>query len=98
MVATLALWPAGCARRPALHQVVMRAVQYQPSAITAAVGDTVEWVNRDLVPHTSTAAGGRWDSKVVPPNESWRTVMTAAGVQTYSCTIHPTMQGRITVR
>ena len=40
---------------PARHRVAMHGVRFDPDSLVVAVGDTVEWDNRDLVPHTSTA-------------------------------------------
>jgi plastocyanin len=98
LVAMIAAPAASCARRPALHRVTMQRVAFEPAALGVAAGDTVEWDNRDLVPHTTTATSGAWDSKVIEPNASWRTVIAARGDQAYACTLHPTMKGRITVR
>ena len=57
-------------------------------------GDTVVWVNKDLIPHTATAgrrvrfegAGGR--------DVTFATVKAKGGTA-YTCTFHPTMTGRI---
>ena len=34
-----------------------------PEVLTVAPGDTIEWVNKDLVPHTATSRAGGFDSK-----------------------------------
>ena len=47
--------------RPRVRQVIIREMRYEPVELTVAVGDTVEWVNRDLVPHTATAQSREWD-------------------------------------
>src|SRR5690349_10330553 len=48
---------AGCGGHPhaASRRVVMLAHRYDPPALTVAAGDTVEWVDHDLVPHTASA-------------------------------------------
>ena len=92
----------GCGREsqhgPTLHTVTIHQLRFDPDSLQVAPGDTVEWLNRDIVPHTATAANGKWDSKTLQPNASWRTVFTAAGVEPYGCTVHTTMTGRIEVR
>jgi plastocyanin len=102
LTAVLALETQTCARDPgrvpALHEVVIRQFQYQPEVLEAAVGDTVEWLNLDLVPHTATEKSGLWDSESVPPDGSWRTVLRAAGRERYGCRFHPNMQARLEVR
>ncbi len=58
------------------HQVAMESVDYAPKRVTVRVGDTVEWVNKDIVAHTATAKGRRWDVNV-PPGKTGRMVMKA---------------------
>jgi plastocyanin len=89
----------GCGRGgPKLHTVTMRLVRFEPDSLVIAKGDTVEWVNHDIVPHTATATNGAWDSKTLLPGASWRTVLATPGPQPYSCLLHITMKGRIDVR
>jgi plastocyanin len=78
----------------------MKGMAFVPATLEVAVGDTVVWVNDDLVPHTATAASGEtvFDSGMVPPNGSWKYVTTKAGTIPYVCTLHPTMKGTLIVR
>jgi plastocyanin len=102
LAAAFAVGCLGCAREPGrrktLHEVVIRQLRYEPEALKATVGDTVQWLNRDLVPHTATEAGGRWDSGSIPPDGSWRTVLRTARRERYGCLFHPNMQARLEVR
>jgi len=101
LVAALALCSAHCAgpaRKPALHRIVIRRFSYQPAALEIAAGDTVEWVNDDIVPHTSTARSGAWDSKSISPEGSWRTVPARKGTEPYGCLFHPSMKALLVVR
>ena len=52
--------------------VIMEGMVFQPDVITVASGDTVVWVNKDMVPHSATSAAAGFDSKVIPANTSWR--------------------------
>jgi len=92
----------GCGRparpQPVTHTVTIDAVQFQPATITARVGDTIVWVNKDPFPHTVTAAPGDLSSPDIGASESWRWTATSAGDQSYACKCHPTMQGRVEVR
>ena len=93
---------SGCSSRAsrgsALHRVVIRGLKFDPDSVSIAVGDTVEWLNRDIVPHTATAKSSHWNSQIISPNEVWRTVLTIPGSEPYSCQVHPTMKAKIEVR
>ena len=97
----LALAP-GCAKRsepgPVLHRVVIRGFVFEPAGLSIASGDTVEWLNQDVVPHTASAVSGRWDSGAIAPASSWRTAVTAPGPEPYVCRMHPGMKARLDVR
>ncbi len=82
----------------ALHQVRIAQFKFVPPALQVAPGDTVEWSNQDILPHTTTATSGHWDSGSVAPGATWRQVMTQRGVESYACRFHPTMLGSIEVR
>jgi len=86
------------AARASRHRVIMHAIQFDPADLTVAVGDTVEWSNHDLVPHTSTAANGAWSSGNIAPDSAWSTVVGKAGETPYACSYHPLMKARIVVR
>jgi plastocyanin len=86
---------AGVDRTPVTHTVTIDATRYQPARLAVHVGDTVVWVNKDLIPHTATARGGAFDSAVVAAGASWRFTVKAKGATDYGCTFHPTMTGRI---
>jgi plastocyanin len=105
--AMVALWASAVAgaagtmlaggAKPVTHTVTIDATRYQPARLTVHVGDTVVWVNKDLIPHTATAKGGAFDSKVVAPGASWRFTVKAKGASDYACLFHPTMTGRLDV-
>jgi plastocyanin len=63
-----------------------------------AVGDTVEWDNHDLVPHTSTATDRTWNSGSIAPDSSWSVVIPRAGAFPYGCSFHPAMKAQIIAR
>jgi plastocyanin len=83
---------------PRTHAVEIRGFAYLPARLEVAVGDTVMWVNRDVVPHTVTRDGGRWDSGSVEGERAWRLIVTPPGSQSYYCAFHPTMRGVLVVR
>ena len=40
---------------PRTHTVKIEGMAFVPATLEVSVGDTVEWINEDLVPHTATA-------------------------------------------
>jgi plastocyanin len=76
--------------------VAIQGMQFEPQSLTARRGDTIVWVNRDLVPHTVTAAPA-FDSGAIAPNQKWSYVAREAGQFDYGCSFHPTMKGSLLV-
>jgi plastocyanin len=90
---------AACGRpAPRSHTVEIRGFAYLPATLQVAAGDTVVWVNRDVVPHTATQDGRGWDSDTLSVGEAWRLVAAGRGSQPYYCAFHPTMRGELVVR
>ena len=83
------------AAKPVTHTVIIDATSYRPARLAVHRGDTVVWVNKDLIPHTATATSKAFDSKVLAAGASWRLTVTSAGTTDYRCLFHPTMAGRI---
>lgn len=78
------------------HQVAMESVDYAPKRVTVRVGDTVEWINKDIVAHTATAKNRSWEVNVLP-GRTGRMVMKVPGTLVYFCRYHPNMTGEIVV-
>ena len=84
-------------RAPQVHRVAIHGMQFVPAEVIAAPGDTIVWVNQDLVPHTATAPG-RFDSGVIASQAEWRLVVADRGTVAYGCSLHPTMKATFAVR
>ena len=65
--------------KPVTHTVTIDATSYTPARLAVHVGDTVVWVNKDLIPHTATAKGGGFDSKALAAGASFRFTVKAKG-------------------
>ena len=88
------------AREPATHTVVIEGMRFTPSAVTVRPGDSVTWINKDIVDHTATtpaSASRPFDSQLIGQGKSWTRRFTAVGTYEYLCTYHPTMTGSVTV-
>ena len=67
-----------------------------PAQATARVGDTIEWVNKDILAHTATAQNGDFDV-TLPPKKTGTLVLKKAGTVDYYCRFHPNMKATLTV-
>jgi plastocyanin len=84
------------AGKPATHRVVIDGLKYEPEMLTVRRGDTIVWTNKDPFPHTVTAAG-KFDSRDIAADGSWKYVARTAGEFAYICTLHPNMKGTLRV-
>jgi plastocyanin len=83
---------------PPTHTVEIRGMEFHPAVLTVAVGDTIVWINRDIVPHTATASGRRdWDTGQLLQGQTGRYIARARGIARYVCTLHPTMHGKLVI-
>jgi plastocyanin len=91
--------PRSPAPVPRRHEIEIRAMAFQPAELRVMRGDTVVWINRDIVAHTATASEkGSWDTGTLSQAESGRVVLRKAGKVGYLCQFHPTMRGTLIVR
>src|SRR5205807_2362695 len=67
-------------------QVTIDKLVFSPATVEAKVGDTIEWVNKDVVAHTATVKGG-WEV-MIPPKKSASLTLKAAGAVDYFCRFH----------
>jgi plastocyanin len=76
--------------------VTMDNMAITPPESSANVGDTVQWINRDVFDHTATARNGDWDV-TIPAKTTVTTVLKKAGAVDYYCRFHPNMTAIIRV-
>ena len=67
-----------------------------PAEASAKGGDTIEWINKDIVAHTATARNGDWDV-TMPPKKTGTLVLKKAGMIDYYCRFHPNMKATLAV-
>lgn len=84
--------PAAAAKRI----IVIENMQFRPSTVVVERGDELVWVNRDLVPHTATAAG-TFDSAAIAQGGSWSYRASTPGRYAYGCSLHPGMKAVLIV-
>lgn len=88
---------SGAGRAPRSHVVQITGFAFVPARVTVAVGDTLTWINEDIVPHTASAARGAWDSGTIAAKGRWTVVVRAGGRVDYQCALHPSMKGTVVI-
>jgi plastocyanin len=82
---------------PEVHTIVISAMQFSPAELTLQKGDTVIFLNKDLVVHDITQEPDKaWSSSNLSPGQSYR--MAVRESSNYYCSIHPTMKGKLVVQ
>jgi len=78
--------------------VGMNRLEFDPEEITVKTGAKIVWTNQENVPHDVTAReGADFKSKVFGQDETFEYTTEKAGEIAYTCTLHPGMDGAITV-
>lgn len=77
-------------------QVTIDKFAFVPAQINAKVGDTIEWVNKDMVQHTATVEGG-WDV-LIPAAASAKMIVKTPEEVEFFCRFHPNMRGRLVAK
>lgn len=77
-------------------EITMENLVISPAEISAKVGDTINWINKDVFTHTATAKNGDFDV-MLPPKTSATAVLKKAGVIDYYCRYHPNMKATLKV-
>jgi plastocyanin len=78
--------------------IAMKNIQFSPKDVTVKVGQTVKWVNQDTVDHNVTAnSGASFKSDLFGNGASYEWKADKAGTVQYECTVHPGMEGTLTV-
>jgi plastocyanin len=77
-------------------QITMENLVISPAEASAKVGDTIEWINKDIFVHTATARNGDWEV-TMPPKETVTLVLKKAGLIDYYCRFHPNMKATLVV-
>src|SRR3954471_18856428 len=77
-------------------QITMENLVISPAEASAKVGDTIEWINKDIFAHTATARNGDWDV-TMPPKKTVTSVLRKVGTVEYYCRFHPNMKATLTV-
>ena len=93
----LALLAACGAAAAETHVVIIEDMKFSPAVLTVKHGDTVVWKNKDITPHTATAAG-KFDSRNIAGGQSWSWKADHTGHFDYVCIYHLGMKAAVVVQ
>ena len=80
-------------------RVAMKDFEFVPENVEVERGQTITWVNEDTVQHDAVAAEGDGpESELFNQGETYSWTAEKAGKIPYVCTVHPGMEGTITVK
>ena len=94
VVALLSSCGSGATDDPRTHVVEIKQMSFEPATLRVAPGDTVKWINRDLVAHNVTSRN--WKSPDLERGEHFS--IRVSGEAEYRCTLHPVMRGKIVIK
>lgn len=77
--------------------VVIKQMQFTPAVLNVNIGDTVIWINKDIVAHNVTEEKSKaFYSDTLAVGKSWKMVVKDSAH--YLCSIHPTMKGQLVLK
>ena len=77
--------------------IVIKQMQFTPAELSVQKGDTIVWINNDLVAHDITEEKNKaFYSDTLEVGKSWKWVVTDSAA--YMCSIHPSMKGKIVLK
>jgi plastocyanin len=79
------------------QDVVVDNFSFAPTVASVPVGGTVQWTNRDDVPHVIMSSEKRFKSPVLDTDQQFSYAFDVPGTYDYFCSLHPKMTGRISV-
>lgn len=79
------------------HTVIIENMAFTPNEIEIRKGDTIVWINKDLVPHTVTSTKGEFESGSISPNQHWSNRIKSSENLDYRCSFHQNMTAKIKI-
>jgi plastocyanin len=91
--------PATVGDDGAKSEVKIDNFSFAPGEITVAKGTTVNWVNRDDIPHTVVSDDKTtFKSKPLDTDDKFSYTFSKEGTYAYFCSIHPKMAAKVVVK
>ncbi len=78
------------------HIVEITGFKFIPDSLTVKAGDTITWINKDIVPHTASADDNSFDTGELKQDESGSITVSSDQTISYFCKFHPSMKAKLT--
>ena len=93
----LLLVASSAAAAPHTYTVVLDKMKFGALPAGLHKGDTIVWLNRDILRHSATAANHAFDVDL-QPGAAKKMVLTKTGTFPFVCRYHPGMRGTLVIR
>ena len=93
----LLLLASQAAAAPRTYTVVIDKLKFGPLPAGLHKGDSVIWVNRDILRHSATATDHSFDIDLMP-GKAGKTMLNKSGAIAFVCRYHPGMRGVLQVK
>ena len=90
-------WSGNAVAQRRKHRVEISSFKFTPDRLAVSIGDTITWINRDISPHTATAAEGGWDTGELIKGAEASITVTAGMEASYFCAFHPMMKAQLSI-
>ena len=77
-------------------RITMENLEFKPAEVSVKVGDSIEWINKDVFAHTATAGNGDFDVNL-PAKKSATSVVKKAGTVEYYCRFNPNKKATLKI-
>ncbi len=85
------------AQVPKVYTIEINKFTFHPLSLTVKHGDTIRWINKDIVPHhIADSKRTQWESEDLITGDDF--ILNISASTTYICTLHPTMKASIHVK
>ena len=89
--------PAPAEQQSGTVEVGMDKLKFVPADITVTAGTTIVWTNLEDIPHNVVSERAGLGSELIQKDGTYEYTADKLGEFVYVCTLHPGMDGTITV-
>ena len=79
------------------NKITIKNMTFNPNTITVKAGTNVTWTNEDSTSHQVKESNGLFESSTLGNGQSFTYTFNTVGTYNYTCTIHPSMKGKVIV-